>query len=153
MVAAPYVSALLTNILPYLEFESKTSTIETPIPNLVGMSTASATNELKNLNIKYEIIGNANIVLSQTPSYGNYIENSETKVYLYTEEEKDIITVPILTGKEISEALNLCISLGLNVSISGADGGNVISQSLPPGALVPKGEIIKLTVLITDYED
>ena len=153
MVAAPYVSALLSNVLPYLEFESSKSTAKTEIPNLVGLNTKSAQNELKDLGIKYEVVGMGEIVLYQTPSNGNYIEHSDTVVYLYTEQAPDAVTVPNLCGKDISEAATICISLGLNVTVTGSHGGNVVYQSLPPGALVAKGESIKLTALITDFED
>jgi len=152
-VAAPYISALLTNILPYLEFESSKKTPKIEIPNVVGMSTTSAKNELTALNLKYEIVGSGDFVLSQTPSHGNYVENTDTIIYLYTDEYSNLICVPSLVGKDISEAASICIALGLNLKIDGANGGNVVSQSLPPGALVPRGEIIKLTVLVTDYED
>jgi stage V sporulation protein D (sporulation-specific penicillin-binding protein) len=153
IVAAPYVSALLTNVLPYLEFESSKVTESVEVPNLVGMSVSSAKGELNKLNIKFEIIGDGDIVLFQTPTAGNYIESIETTLYLYTEEEGNEVSVPNLSGKDISEAVSICISLGLNVSIRGFDSGNVVSQSLPPGELVKKGEIIKLTVLTTDFED
>ena len=117
------------------------------------MSVVSAGTELEKLQIKYEIIGSGDIVLSQTPSYGNYTDSIETKIYLYTQEIEDYINVPSLIGKTAKEASDVCISLGLNLEITGAPGGFVVSQSLPMGALVPRGELIKLTVLVTDYED
>ncbi len=153
IVAAPYISSLLNNVLPYLDFESAKSTTNVEVPNLVGMSTLSAKSELKTLGIRCEVVGNGELVLYQTPSKGNYIEYNDTVVYLYTEQIPDGVTVPNLCGKDISDASTICISLGLNVTITGSNGGNVVSQSLPPGAIVSKGEIIKLTVLITDYED
>ena len=46
------------------------------------------------------------------------------------------------------------INNGLNISISGSgNGGTVVSQSLPLGAKVKRGEVIDLKTLVTDYED
>ena len=54
---------------------------------------------------------------------------------------------------ELSEATRLLINLGLNLKICGAGSGTVTQQSLPYGAIVPKGEVITLNTLILDYED
>ncbi len=154
MVAAPYVSAFLESVLPYLEYESSTKINDVTIPNLVGMSVNSAKSVLKEYDIKYEIIGNGNFVLSQSPSPNDVISSTLSTLILYTVEYDELVCVPNLVGKDISAATRECINLGLNIRIKGSsDGGSVVSQSLPLGAKVTRGSVIELTVLVTDYED
>ncbi len=154
VVAAPYVSALLTNILPYLEYKSSTDTDSISVPNVTGLNVNSAKQVLNELGVTYEVIGNGEFVLEQTPTSLDKISSTLTTVILYTEECTDLITVPSLVGKEVSLASRECIELGLNVVIGGSiDGGEIVYQSLPVGAKVKKGTVIKLTAQILDYED
>ncbi len=154
VVAAPYVSALLSQILPYLGYESDKASEEISVPNLVGRTVESATDELKKLGINYQIIGDGDLVIDQSPTHHDTISSSLSTVMLYTTKEELTVTVPSLVGMEISEAVAKCASLGLNVRLGGSmDGGNVVAQSLPVGAVVERGCIIELTVLVTDFED
>ncbi len=154
VVAAPYVSALLSQILPYLGYESDKASEEISVPNLVGRTVESATDELKKLGINYQIIGGGDLVIDQSPTHHDTISSSLSTVMLYTTKEELTVTVPSLVGMEISEAVAKCASLGLNVRLGGSmDGGNVVAQSLPVGAVVERGCIIELTVLVTDFED
>ncbi len=154
VVAAPYVSALLTSILPYLEYESDAEVEKTDVPSLVGMSVKEAEKTLKALGISYELIGDGNVVLRQTPSSNDKITSKLSTVILYTTKESSLITVPSLVGLSAYEASKLCLELGFNVNLGGAiDGGQVVYQSLPVGAQVSRGSIIYLKILITDYED
>lgn len=154
VVAAPYVSALLTSALPYLDFGSATDVKSIDIPNLTGLTVRSATDLLKEAGLNYEIIGEGEYVLRQTPSPHDTANSTLTTVVLYTEEESEDVAVPSLVGMEVSEAVKKCLSLGLNVELSGSiDGGTVTSQSLPVGSKVCRGTKIKIKVLVLDYED
>ena len=153
VVAAPYVSSLLESILPYLNYESKNEIEDVSIGNYVGMKVDEAKSALVNLGVSYEIIGSGDTVLKQTPSGNDEITMKNTKVYLYTCPSQMTVTVPSLVGMELGEATRVLINLGLNLKICGAGGGTVIQQSLPYGAIVPKGEVITLNTLILDYED
>ncbi len=154
VVAAPYVSALLENILPYLEYESNEERINIVLNNYIGLEKTEAINNLKNAELGYEIIGTGNIVIAQTPSAGDLITSAHSKILLYTEEIGEYTKVPALLGKSIEDAVAQAINSGLNIKISGsAYGGTVISQSLPVDAIVKRGEVIELVTLITNYED
>ena len=154
VVAAPYVSTLLENILPYLEYKSTADIDEINVPNTVGLSVTSAENLLKESGLSYTVIGSGEFVLSQTPSDEDTVSSKNTTVILYTEEYSEYLTVPTLVGMEISSASRLCIELGLNIRLSGSiDGGNVVYQSLPVGANVKKGTVITLKSLVQDFED
>ena len=154
VVAAPYVSDLLAQILPYLGYESDKVSEEIPVPSLVGRTLASATEELDKLGLKYEIVGDGDLVLSQSPTHYDTISSAASTVILYTSKIDDCISVPSLIGKEISAAVRECADLGLNIRLRGSkDGGNVVAQSLPVGAIVERGSVIELTAMVTDFED
>ncbi len=154
VVAAPYVSALLTDILPYLEYRSTEEKTSTVINNYIGLPIAEAEKTLKESKISYEIIGNGETVISQVPSAGDIITSALSKVLIYTEPTAEYIKVPNLIGKSIDEAAKTALEAGLNLKISGSiTGGFVISQSLPFDVIVKRGEVIELVTLVTDYED
>ncbi len=153
VVAAPYVSAFLSDALPYLGYISEQEHEEIPIPDLVGKTTDEAKKILKELKINFSIIGDGDIILSQTPSIIDSVALPNTTVILYTVETVENIIIPSLVGKSIAEATQICINLGLNIKITGSGAGTVVSQSLPLGAIVRKGDIIELHTLILDYED
>ena len=159
IVAAPYVSNLLTEILPYLNYQStKESNIFT-VGDYYGKSINNVSDILKKNGIKYTVIGNGNTVISQTPAANIEILSEHSNIYLYTEKrDEDYVIVPSLVGLTIKEANILISSTGLNIKISGSVSANcttlcVISQSLPYGAKVTRGTVITIMVLGTDFED
>ena len=153
VVAAPYVSAFLEEALPYLGYESTAPDTEVSVPSLIGKCVEDAKKILSENEISFEIVGNGKTVIAQTPSPSDTIYPSMTKIVLYTEEEINMISVPLFVGKPLSEATAEAMSIGLNVKITGTNGGNVVFQSLPLGATVNKGTVIELKALVTDYED
>lgn len=154
VVAAPYISNLLTKVLPYLEYESTEEKINVDVENYVGLDIESAKKKLNEQSIKYEIVGNGETVISQTPGADDIITSINSKIILYTSATEDHVYIPNFVGMPINEAVNHAINSGLNISISGSgNGGIVVSQSLPLGARVKRGEVINLTTLVTDYED
>ncbi|MBQ8689168.1 MAG: PASTA domain-containing protein [Clostridia bacterium] len=154
VVAAPYVSALLSDVLPYLEFKSTSESNEISVPNMVGLPVESATQELKKLNLKYEIIGDGSVVLSQTPTLFDKAIPELCTIYIYTDKKQQLVSVPSLVGMSVAEATKAAIDTGLNIELTGSgDGGTVIEQSLPSGAVVEKGSVIKLKTMVTDFED
>lgn len=154
VVAAPYISKLFEKILPYLEYESSIPKTNLEVDNYVGLSIEDATEKLKDAKIEYEIVGNGSTVISQTPGENDVITYTHSKIILYTEKEEEYVTVPNLVGYKIDEAVKKALDSGLNIRITGSfNGGQVVSQSLPLGAIVKRGEIINLNTLVTDFED
>lgn len=154
VVAAPYISNLLTKVLPYLEYESTEEKINVDVDSYVGLNVEAAKKELNELKISFEIIGDGETVISQTPGPNDIITSINSKIILYTSPIEDYVYVPGLIGMPIEEAVTYAINNGLNISISGSgNGGTVVSQSLPLGAKVKRGEVIDLKTLVTDYED
>lgn len=152
-VAAPYVSEFLSKALPYLGYESSEVTEERDVSNYIGMPLDEAIALIKSNAQGYEVIGAGTHVISQTPRPGETISSSNSKIILYTEELSEYVSVPSLVGLEVSLAVTTAINTGLNIKLMGSvDSGTVISQSLPLGAIVKKGSVIVLDVLICDFE-
>ncbi len=149
-VAAPYVSAVLTDILPYLGYESTNARENTEMPNLVGSTAESAKKRLSELGMDCQIVGDGDVVLSQIPSAGQTVTSKLTSGILYTvSPPEDFATVPKLIGLSPSEAnlaatnagLSVCLS-GVSVSAVGNSYVKVVSQSLAEGSVVPRGTTI-----------
>lgn len=158
-VAAPYISSLLTKVLPYLEYEKSTEPASATVGNYVGMNINSVKKALNNSGISYEIVGNGSVAMTQCPAPGVDITLSLSKVYIYTvPENSDAITIPNFVGLNIMEANRIATNLGLNIHIVGVTDATsnileVVSQSLPPNAKAKKGAVIEFRALRTDFED
>ncbi len=160
VVAAPYVSALFEKVLPYLEFKKNSEGANTVLDNYVGTDIETAIKKLKEAGISYEIVGEGQNVLSQTPFAGDIITYPLSKIILYTENNvKETVEVPILTGLTLTEAVKLSVNSGLNIHLCGsaevgASGGDVILyQSIAPGTKVKRGTVITLRAINGNYED
>mgnify|MGYP003300221385 CR=1 FL=1 len=160
VVAAPYVSALLERTLPYLEYKSSAESVNIALDSFVGMNINSATAKLKEANILYEIVGDGDVVLAQTPGGGDVITYPLSKVILYTEDTEDeYVTVPSVTGLDMPAAIREIINSGLNISFSGVSGiypdslDKIVEQSIPPGTRVKRGTVITLRAINCDFED
>ena len=154
VVAAPYVSDLLEDILPYLRYESSAPKINKEVPNVTGLNVDDAKNILKDNELNYTVIGNGDKIISQSPSALDVITSEHSSVLIYTEAVSEEVTVPAVVGKGIDEAVELLLESGLNVFIRGPhNAGNVISQSLPLGAKVKRGTVVIIDILAQDFED
>lgn len=160
VVAAPYVSALMEKILPYLEFKSNAEQINVSVENYVGMNVNSALENLKNSKLNYEIIGSGDTVLSQVPAGGDSITVALSKIILFTEEkEPEYSDVPALIGVSLAEAIRQATNSGLNVKLSGMEAISpdafdvIVEQSLPPGDKVKRGSVIILRAINTNHQD
>jgi len=152
-VAAPYISKLLENVLPYLNYESSEEKINVELDDYVGMLINDAIREIKDKGISYEVVGDGETVLSQTPTHEDAVSSKNSKIILYTTKTSQEVLVPSLVGETLENAMQIAINAGLNVNISGSGTGTVVMQSLPVGAIVKRGEVIYIKTLVTDYED
>ena len=75
------------------------------------------------------------------------------------EYEEEFISVPSLVGLDAYTASITAINSGFNIKIQGIVQSapsakyRVVSQSLPYGANVERGSVIKITVMKIDFED
>ncbi len=160
VVAAPYVSMLYERILPYLEFNSKSNQVNTSVEDYVGLNVADAKNKAADAKLNYEIIGKGDKIVAQVPAAGDVLTYPLSKILLYTENpEKEMVVVPNLTGMTLSEAIRTVLDAGLNIKVSGnsaitpSANDKVFAQSINPGKLVQRGEVITIRVIKEDYED
>ena len=165
VVAAPYVSSLLEQILPYLgiqaEYSEKDKEFEqVAVPELVNVSVEEVKKLLDKEKIGYEIIGNGETVKSQMPKSGSAIYKSSGKILLYTEgQDSSLACVPNVIGKTPEEANVILINSGFNIKIEGAtnfkygQGATVVSQQYPQGEYLEKGTVITVKILFTEDKD
>lgn len=165
VVAAPYVSKLMELILPYLGVKATYSELDKEheqiiVPNLENMNIEEAKEFFNKQELKYEIIGDGDIITSQTPKANSMIYKKTGRVIIYTNGK--IAThnqVPNVVGKTPEEANRILAEQGFNIKIEGAtnfsvgNGAYVTSQAPVADTYYKKGEIITITILYTDEKD
>ncbi len=159
VVAAPYVSALLGEVLPYLDYKSSAQSAEYTTESYVGMNLSSAKKLLDGKKISYKVIGDGSVVLAQTPAEGVEITPTLSTVYLYTTKEtENTAVVPNLIGMTLADANRALINSGLSVYIEmGTETrGEILTvtrQGYPEGTVLPVGTVVKIYAIATDFED
>lgn len=160
-VAAPVVSEVFTNILPYLGYyaeytDEELASLDVTVPSVEGAEIESATATLKSLTLEYEIIGSGNAVVKQVPARGNAMPRG-CKVILYTDDdyEEQWVEVPDLTNMSLDKANKKLTSLGLNLRPLGGAAHKSGAQcsgisNYQPGESVQKGTIIEGLFIVND---
>lgn len=151
-IAAPVVSQVLSEVLPYLGIpsndssQSASNTTLITIPDLRNKSVSEAKQILKGLGLTYKTSASDDeIVTSQNPKAGVSIPKSGI-VKLYTEQNNSSIsvTIPDLKGKSLSSATANLKAKNLNIQASGS--GIVVSQDPAVGSSVEEGSVVKVTL-------
>lgn len=159
-VAAPVVSEVFSEILPYLGYyaqysEEELENLDVNVPDVEGAEVSKAKNTILNLGLEVEIIGSGDTVIKQVPSDKESMPKGCT-VILYTEEnyEEDTVKVPDLTGMSLKEANKALSKLGLNLRPlggaaykTGAECSGVMNYK---GEYVTKGTIIEAYFIVND---
>lgn len=160
IVAAPVVSNVLSEVLPYMEIpmngEAEHPTIN--ITKYIDKNVEDAKRIITDAGLEYVVVGNGATVVEQIPAYGSTVTDGGT-VYLFTEyEEKHEQTkVPEVNKKGVAYAISRLEKAGLNVRIMGAysseiSGTPVVTAiSIEEGTMVDKGTVV--TLEIRYYED
>ena len=156
VVAAPYISAFLKTVLPYMEYIQNGVTDSIKVENYVGLSVNEAKKSLTALKINYEIVGDGDYVISQTPNFET-VTDKINRIILYTENQDSIKTkVPSLIGKSIIEANELLTNAGLEFIVIGTVTGSdvkIAEQSIAAGEYVPQKSVITLIAINYGFED
>ncbi len=163
VVAAPYISNLLSYVLPYIGIEPQYTTeelakLDITLSNYIGATVENTEADLSWRGFDYEIIGSGDTITAQVPPPGSKISSDTGMLILYTGEERpsDTVDVPNLMGMSAYNANNAAVSAGLNVTFYGSTNGStatVISQSIEAGQRVPRGTIIEIEVRHLDGTD
>ena len=162
-VAAPYISNLLSYVLPYIGVEPQYTTeelakLDVTLSSYVGATVENALNDLSWRGFSYEIIGDGDTVTAQIPEAGSKISSDTGLLILYTGEETpaNTVEVPDLMGMSAYNANNAAVSLDLNVTFYGSTNGStatVINQYPAAGTKVPRGTIIEIELRHLDGTD
>lgn len=152
-IAAPVVGEILSESLEYMGIDKQYTDNEEPevyvsVPELRGISKSAAGDKAVAANLKYIVKGSGDTVVDQLPAPDERIEESSI-VILYTEERSgdDMVTVPDLKGRSVSDARYLLNQIGLNFKISGAGHSESynafsVSQSIESGTAVLPGTVV-----------
>lgn len=149
-IAAPAVSQMLSEILPYLDIPSNNSdegNVElVSVPNVTNKTIAEAQKILKAAGLEYSSVGDAdNIVSEQVPKSGTQLQkNGIVKIYAEGKDERVSQTVPDLKGVSLAQAKVMLKARNLNISSKGT--GIVISQDPKAGTSVDEGTVINVTL-------
>jgi len=163
VVAAPYISNLLADVLPYIGVEQQytpedLATLDISISDYVGGSPEAAREDLALNGLSCEIIGDGGVITGQFPPAGSTMRKDNGRVILYcgTESERQYTTVPDLMYKTAEAANMILLNSGLNVKITGATNGSsatVINQSPAAGDTVELGAVVEIELRHMDGTD
>ncbi len=165
-VAAPYVAALLEQVLPYLGIErqytdEEMSRIAVKVGDYKAKSLEKAIKEINKLGVEYEVVGEGQTVTKQIPAAGQTLTNINGKIILFTGgvPADKMTEVPKVTDMSVTSALQLLASKNLNVLIEGASnythgsGATVISQSAEPGTMLHEWDVVTIVCRYLDDSD
>lgn len=149
-IAAPVVSQILSEVLPYMNIPSNdTATAKEDLintPNVKNKTLSNAKEILEKAGLKYEYSGSADdIITEQMPASGTQLTKGGI-VMLYSEKNKERKEqeVPDLKGVTYERAKNILASKKLNISSTGD--GIVIAQNPKAGSKVEEGTVISVTL-------
>ena len=163
-MVAPYSSAIMAEILPYLGFEPSYSAeellgIDTTVPSVVGMGLDEAKSKLTERGFGCRVVGDGDTVTDQTPVGGVLIPGKSTVIiYMGAEKPTDLCTVPNLVGMTPSEANAVMANSGLFLRFTGTTGREsgtvrVFSQETEHGTQLEAGSVITVRLGDTAVRD
>ncbi len=157
IVAAPYISKLFANLLPYYGVEKQYSekdldSMEIVVQGYVGSSTETARQDLIAKGIGFDIVGDGDTVTAQIPEDGTVMSSDNGNVIIYCGEAtpEATVEVPDLSGAAADVANGLLASNGLNVKVNGSSYGSstqVVSQDPAAGTMVPRGTVVQIELM------
>lgn len=150
-IAAPAVSQILSEVLPYLDIPSNdsndTSTTQTiSTPDVVNKTVAQAQKILQEAGLEYSTNASADdIVKEQVPPKGTALtEGGIVKLYVEGNDERVSQSVPDLRGVTFEQAKIMLKAKNLNIASTG--NGIVIAQDPQSGTSVDEGTVINVTL-------
>jgi stage V sporulation protein D (sporulation-specific penicillin-binding protein) len=169
-VAAPYMQALMEEILPYLNVtpeytEAEKENLTVKVPNFEGWSIEYLKNHFEKYYPDAEfptIVGTGKYIASQQPAAGTYVLEGKLKLYLYTsltDERQNTEKVPSVVGDTAAAAIQILINRGFSVKVDGKSyyddvkSAKVVAQSVAPGTYLTKGSVIELYFETSDSDD
>lgn len=153
-VAAPVVSRVLADVLPYLGVEpqydeDELKTVAYNVESYVGNTVTDASAKILKNSYKYKVIGNGATVVRQVPKVGETLAHGGT-IVLYTDETTSgKVLVPNVVGMTPSAANKTLVDAGLNITVVGTspdhiDSAIAVTQSIASGDTVDRGTVVKV---------
>lgn len=150
-IAAPVVSQILSEVLPYLDIPSNDSSSENTeqtisVPDVTNKTVAEAQKKLSEVGLEYSTSASADdIVKEQVPPKGTSLTSGGI-IKLYTEGNDDRVSqsVPDLKGVTFEQAKIMLKAKNLNIASTGS--GIVIAQDPQVGTQVDEGTVINVTL-------
>lgn len=160
-IAAPVVSQILSEVLPYLGIPSDdlsssegVNTIQTTtLPDVRNKTVAEAKKIIENAGFTCKISGSDTslVVTDQVPKPGTaLIHGASVNLYSSGNETRVSQQVPDLKGMSYAQARNVLKAKNLNIHITG--NGYVLSQDPMAGTAVEEGSVVNVT-LKSDIEN
>ena len=151
VIAAPYISKTLADILPYMGIEPAYSDIADSyiaVKNYNMQKVENAKEDLTAKGLKFTVVGTGEFVREQIPKAGSSLLKGGN-IILYTDsiQEKETITVPEVIGMTAEQANKKIIGAGLNINIIGAEDmkSSAIALKQEPAA----GEVVAIGTIIS----
>ncbi len=157
-VAAPVVSAVFKDALPYLGYfpeytQEEYENMAVVVPDVTGENYNNASTTLSSINLNVEKVGEGDVVLRQSPMAGGTMPRNG-KIILYTEEvAAEYVTVPSVINMSLSDANKVITNAGLNFMPTGGAANNKGSLAMSQdsiGEKVEKGTIIEVQFIAND---
>lgn len=150
-IAAPAVSQILTEVLPYLDIPSNNTEVTNQdelitVPNVENKTYAEAKKVIENAGLTFKCEGQADdIIKEQMPKSGTQlISGGIVKTYVEGNDARVSQTVPDLKGVTLSQAKIMLKAKNLNISSTGD--GIVIAQDQKAGKEADEGTVINVTL-------
>ena len=157
LLAAPVITNVLTEVLPYLGIEpTDDSAIQTlTVSDYRGASVDTAKQALEQLGLKVIVRGDGAAVTDQMPRSGSVITEGG-RVVLYTDgaEAEPTVSVPSFAGMTPQQVLSVASTYGLNVELKGIHKDDyschASTQSIEPGTMVTTGTIVSVQFIYNE---
>ncbi len=154
VLCGPVVGTILADVLPYMGVEpqyteEELETVETSVPNMVGMTVLDANRQLNARGFASKEVGTGGTVTYQYPAPGSSLAR-QSVVVLYTDEGAQgvSVVVPDVSDKSVSEAKEALNASGLNLSVLGVeeDSANIkaMTQNYTAGTEVVMGTVVEV---------
>ena len=157
-VAAPVISQVLSEILPYLQIpaDSENTLKVIKVGEYKGAEVEQAKYTIEKLGLNCVIKGNGATVIDQFPRVGTSVTEGGT-VILYTEPNytPESIRIRDLTDMTPEQVFSWAKENKLNLSVEGIFNKNyrncfAVSQSVAPGETVNAGTVITVTFIYNE---
>ena len=158
-VAAPVVTEILQEVLPYMGYfpeytEDELEQLEVNIPTVTQQVVDTAVSTLEEVGLNANVIGEGNTVVKQVPESGSVPRGCTVVLYTESDYEEQYTTVPSLTDMTLEQAETALNNAGLNMSPTGSaiyeDGAVASSQNYAEGNEVPIGTVIEVGFVLKE---